>query len=465
MTTISVPFHGEGAGVGELTWGQKHIWTAMRDSGSSLSMSAIRALAEGARLDEFVDELRFFMSRFQPMRTRLCFPVDDGRLASFAGGDGGVMQEVYASGEALLEIVDIDAGTDAAKAAEALSQRHVDTPFDYANEWPLRMALVRQDGVLTHLVTTLCHIAADATGAFAMFMDLLRRDPVTGEPGGPVAGLQPLELARMQREPAARRQSDAALRHWEEVLRTMAPRRFADPVDRGEPRYRQLGYTSPAMHLGLRVLGARLRLDAAPMLLAAFAIALTRVNGRNPVVAQLIGSNRFRPGFAEIVSPVNQTGLCSLFVADMTIAEAMLVTKRRSITAYKYAYYDPDDLDVLLARVRRERGDLDRSVVYNDRRPPGPPPDPGGPVPSEAEIRAVADAGVLRWERLDQFKGKLMLNVNNEPDTVDLMAQADTRYLSTEDIDALLRGVESVVIEATLDPSAPTGVGPGPVTS
>jgi len=58
-----------------------------------------------------------------------------------------------------------------------------------------------------------------------------------------------------------------------------------------------------------------------------------------------------------------------------------------------------------------------------------------------------------------------MLNVNNEPDTVDLMAQADTRYLSTEDIDALLRGVESVVIEATLDPSAPTGVGPGPVTS
>jgi len=454
MTAISVPFHGEGAGVGELTWGQKHIWTAMRDSGSSLSMSAIRPLPEGARVDEFVDELRFFMSRFQPMRTRLVFPPD-----------GGTLQEVYASGEARLEIVDIDAGTDAAKTAETLSQRHVDTPFDYAHEWPLRMALVRQDGVLTHLVTTLCHIAADATGAFAMFMDLLRRDPETGEPAGPVAGLQPLELARTQREPAARRQSDAALRHWEDLLRTMEPKRLADPVDRGEPRFRQVGYTSPATHLGLRLLGERLRLDAAPMLLAAFAIALARVTGRNPVVTQLIGSNRFRPGFAEIVSPVNQTGLCSLDVAGITIAEAMLLTKRRSITAYKYAYYDPDDLDELLARVRRDRGDLDRSVVYNDRRPPGPPPDPGGPVPSEAEIRAVADAGVLRWERLDQFKGKLMLNVNNEPDTVDLMAHADTRYLSTEDIDALLRGVESVVIEATLDPSAPTGVGPGPVTS
>jgi hypothetical protein len=239
----------------------------------------------------------------------------------------------------------------------------------------------------------------------------------------------------------------------------MEPSRFGEPVDRGEPRYWQVGFTSPTMHLGLRLLGERLRLDAAPMLLGSFAIALARITGRNPVVPQLIASNRFRPGFAEIVSPVNQTGLCSLDVAGITIAEAMLRTKRRSITAYKYAYYDPDDLDELLARVRRERGDLERTLVYNDRRPMTPPA-LTGPAPTEAEVLEAQSAASLRWEKpLEQFNGALMLNVNNEPDTVDLMAQADTRHLSTSDIEAFLRGMESVVLEAVLDPLAPTRVG------
>src|SRR5688572_22962176 len=104
---ILVPFTGEGSGVDVLTWGQEHIWGSMLETGSSLAMSAIRPLNDGATVDEFVSELRFYMSRFQTMRTRLR-NVANGRT----------LQVVSDSGEVALDIVDAGPDADAAKVAD-----------------------------------------------------------------------------------------------------------------------------------------------------------------------------------------------------------------------------------------------------------------------------------------------------------------------------------------------------------
>ena len=121
----------------------------------------------------------------------------------------------------------VEAGDrDPAELAEAIKQRFCEHNFDYAEEWPIRQAIVTQHGVVTHCPTVYLHTAIDAGGLAALLVDLFARDPVTGEPTGPVTALQPMEQARRQRTPAVRRHSTASLKHLERVMRTVRPERF-----------------------------------------------------------------------------------------------------------------------------------------------------------------------------------------------------------------------------------------------
>jgi hypothetical protein len=438
---VLVPFEGEGSGVGELTWGQQHIWGAIRALGSPMNMCAVRTLAEGATVDEFVGELRFYLSRFQAMRTRLRFEPD-----------GRALQVVVSSGQAVLDIQDTDSGTDPAEFAARIAEREEGAAFDHTTEFPIRMTLVRRQGVLTHLVTTLSHLATDREGGFAMYRDLLDRDPGTGHVATPVR-LHPLELAARQRTPAARRQSDAALTYWANQLRTVPARRFGDPVDHGGPRYWRVQTVSPSIQLAIRAIASRLRVDVAAVLLAMYAIALDRVTGNHPSVIQLLVSNRFRPGLADIVSNISQSGLCVVDVSGVTVDEAVVRTWRASINAYKNAYFDLNGWKDLLAGAARERGDHDFGYYYNDRSSHGQDPDR---VPTPADVDAARSRdSAPRWTRLDYFNERLMLTVDDAPDGLALMVQADTHYVPKADLAALVTGMAAVAVAAAFDPTVP----------
>ena len=51
----------QGAGCAPLTWGQQHIWKAMVDTDSSLGLGAVVPVTDGRTVEDFADELRFFM--------------------------------------------------------------------------------------------------------------------------------------------------------------------------------------------------------------------------------------------------------------------------------------------------------------------------------------------------------------------------------------------------------------------
>jgi hypothetical protein len=102
-------------------------------------------------------------------------------------------------------------------------------------------------------------------------------DEVTRREPAPVAGLQPLEQVRRQRSPAGQRQNEAALRYWRRQLRTIPARTVPESDDRCEPRYREGLLHSPAMHLALRAIVAREGVDPAAVLLAVFAVAVSRL--------------------------------------------------------------------------------------------------------------------------------------------------------------------------------------------
>jgi hypothetical protein len=387
--------------------------------------------------------LRFIVSRHQALRTRLRFTPD-----------GTPQQEVAASGEVALEIVDVDAGDDVDAAAEDLRRRYEFTPFDYPNEWPVRMGVIRRDGVLTHLVVQYCHLAVDGSGIDAITRDLTN----LGRPEAPVAGLTPLELAAQQRTPAGSRQSRKALRYWEETVRSIPAQRLGTSDDPREPRFWDLIHRSPAMHLAMRSIAHRTRCGVGNVLLAAYAVALARHTGRTPSVAQVLVGNRFRPGCADSVSHLTQPGICVIDVADTTFDEVVQRAWKSATNAYMHGYFDTMAQEEMLARVARDRGEFDISCFVNDRRNPADL-ETLGPPPTEAELQASLPLSESWWERkLDTFDGTLYVTVDSAPDAVDVSICADTHRCGPAQIEALAREMEAVTVEAAFDGAAPTGV-------
>ncbi|HEU5356552.1 MAG TPA: condensation domain-containing protein [Actinocrinis sp.] len=446
---LMVPFAGEGSGVDELTWGQQHIWNAMQDLGSPMNMCAVRELPAGARVEEFADELRFYASRFQSMRTRLQYVP--GALPK---------QEVVSAGEIPLEIVDVSPHDDPAQVAEKLAAWQEDTPFDYEREFPIKMTLIRQDGALTHLVMTLSHFATDAVGAMTMYNDYTSRDPRTGL-AATAPAMHPLELTAQQRTPSALRQSEASLRYWDGLLRAISMRRFPDPVEPapGSGRYGQVRMNSPAMLLALRAIGNRLGTDVSTALLGVVAVGVARVTGINPVVAQMMVSNRFRPGFAEMVSNVSQAGLFVVDLADISVAEAILRSRQASMKAYKHAYFDFARWKDLVAQVNRDRGAVvDLKCYYNDR-PSQHRTDPAGAPVTVAEIEAaLPSTSVPLWSELPFFNERLMVTIDDVPGAIGLIVLADTAYVPRSRMEELARELESIAVEAARDPELSTAV-------
>ncbi|MEV7217562.1 condensation domain-containing protein [Kitasatospora cineracea] len=442
---VAVAFAGlDGAGTEPLTWGQWSLWEAMVRHGSWMPLGGARPLAPGTTVQDVADELRHLVTRYPSMRTRLRFD---------AGPEP--RQEVAGAGEVLLEVHDAPDGADPAATAAAVAAHHRHAPFDPAAHWPVRMAVVRHRGTPTHLVAVICHLATDAAGARTMLREVAARE------SAPPLGLQPLEQARWQRSPAGRLQDDRAHRHHERLLAAIAPRPLPAAPPPPGPRYRTAELRTRALRPALRAVAGRTGATPTTVLLALYATALARATAVNPVVVRPMVGNRFRPGLADVVCMLSQLGLCTLDLAGATLDEAVDRTRRATLGAYKYGYYDPRRFAALLDRATRERPGLDISCVFNDRRDESPDQAGGAPAPTGEQLRAARTGTAFRWAgHTDRPSERLFLNVEDEPAGVLLSFTADVRLLPPERFEPLLRDVEGLAVTAALDGTAPTGVPP-----
>ncbi|MEN3359410.1 MAG: hypothetical protein V7637_3392 [Mycobacteriales bacterium] len=445
---LLVPFAGGGSGTGALSWGQQEMWGAIQRMGSSLALGGVSPLPAGMTVEMSAAVLSFILGRHPSLRTRV-------RI----GPGGRAEQVVAAAGEAPLEIVETG-DADPAGAAEAIEARYHDEEFDYTDEWPVRMAVLRHRGALTHTVAMYCHLALDGEGLAALIADLSTMDFRTGRSDRPVTGLPPLEQARWQASPPGQRRSEVSLRHWERLLRGIPPGRFGTAPAPGGPRYAEVEYRSPATDRAVRLIAARTGLDTSPVLLAAFAVALARVSGQNPSVAQVVVSNRFRPGLAGSISTVSHPGLCVVDVAGVSFDEAVGRARLASLSASKNAYYDPLRKIELLDRVGRERGaEMDIACFYNDRRAPARR-EVTGPPPTRAEVEAALPDSTVGWRDVpvDPASERFFLHLNDVDGAVDIRLSADTRYLPATGVEACAREMEAIAVRAALDPAARTGI-------
>lgn len=436
---VDVAFAGDGAGVEELTWGQRAAWGSMRLSGAVEWAGGTMPLTDGQTVEEIARLLAFIMGRHQSLRTRF-------RI----GPDGEPRQVLAASGVVTFEVVEAG-GEEPAVVAEAIRARYETEPFDLAEDWPVRMAVVCRDGVAAHFVALYSHLVIDGYGFEALGADLANFDRATGRARAPVTGVQPLELARQQRGRAARRQQAASLRHWERQLREVAPERFpARPVAQS-PRYWEASYSSPALAIALDAVAARARVHSGAVLLAAYAVMLARLSGRPRSVVRTLVSNRFRPGFRDAVTGLAQSALCVIDTAG-AFDEVVARTFATQMSAGMYAYYDPRELWALIERIGRERGaDFDLLCYFNDRR-------------RSFAQSAARDSGIdtlsatlsnsrLRWgKKSDDPDATCYLHVNPVPDVIDLTLRVDTLRIAPAGIVGCLRGIERLVVAEALRP-------------
>jgi hypothetical protein len=440
--TVVVQFAGDGSGIAELSWGQAEIWAVLQAKGSSLPMGGARALPPGRTVADVAAGLSFIMSRHQALRTKLRF-----------GPDGQTQQVVHASGAITLEVV--DAGdSDQGEVAAAVAAGYKARKYDYEHEWPLRMAVITHHGNATHVAQMICHIALDAFGLAALYDDFDHRDERTG----PMTAMQPMEQASRQRGPSGRRAHEASMRYFERLAASMPDHQFTASADPRQPRFWQVTLDSPAGDRAAKMLAARLGVSTSPVLLAAFAVALASVSVSRRVAVHLVVSNRFRPGFANSVSPLMQTCL-GVIETEGPFEEVVRRAWQSAVGAYKHAYYDPAGRSEVTKRLTAERGaEPDWSVVFNDRRvlsrelPATAPTVDGAP-----SLRDELARSTLTWgDRNDQPQQIVFLDIYDAADTLRCEVFADTHFVSPADIERLLRGIETVMVDAALADGATT---------
>jgi len=128
------------------------------------------------------------------------------------------------------------------------------------------------------------------------------------------------------------------------------------------------------------------------------------------------------------------------------------------------AYYDPDDLMQVMARLDAERGypamvtcrvNDQRAMVMREQELPA-----GGEVTQDL-VRQRREQTSLTWlGPRENMHEQANILIENRPDVVSLHMLWDRWSLTDGQVEALLRGVEEVAIEAAFDPAAPTKVSP-----
>ncbi|MEZ0066057.1 hypothetical protein ABIA32_002066 [Streptacidiphilus sp. MAP12-20] len=415
---FAAPDHGSAA----LTWGQRAIWEAIRNTapddhyfnfGRVLKVPGRRGTAE------ILAALAELPVLHGSLRTRL----------DLGGTEPRQRLEQHGTLPVLLTEGDPD------QVLAALTAER----FDYEAEWPLRIALVRQGEQVTHVVLAFCHLAADGLGSEIAVRDL-RMLILRGRPGGAPAP-RPLDLADWQESAEGRRVARRAAELWEAVPPgVMFDGEAGTPA---EPPIWRAQLVSPALDLAARRIAAAHRTTTSTVLLAATAALVGRATGRERCTILPIVNNRFRRDTARLVSTLSQEGAFSLDGVDRPFGELLHAADAAALRAYRSAFHDPRD---------RAAGAWTQPLCcFNDMRFADPGPSVGDP----AAIRAALGASELSWP-LSQSKlnCRICVHVSTSPEgSLELSLTADTAYLSRAAMEQSLRELESLVVAEGLRPS------------
>jgi len=443
---VLVPFSGEQTGTAPLTWGQRAVWQDMRTAGRSMCLAEVSRPPAGATVEHIMARFADLIGRHPVLRTRL---EDEA--------PGGPLQVVHGSGQAVADVLTLpdDATTeDVEQYASSLHHAQEAARIDPYRDWPVQLAVIRHRGSVPYRVFTVSRLVVDSIA-----LGMLRHDLNSAGPPGRSDAMSLLDLARRERTDPLRRVSDRAMRYWERQLRSAHPQAFGgrgDPQGRAGHRYRYGVLSSPAAGLAMLAIGQRTGTDTARVLHAVIATAIARATGSSPLTTKITVSNRFRPGYAQIIGPLSQDSVVTLDIAGAGIDAVIAQAGRAILAAGVYGYYDPQQLDEVRARIATERGyPAGITWVINDTRTARLDDVAGTASPgavTKEQIARKRPETFLAWEEKTLgFAGPAQISVFDHPGTLWAEAVLETALFPREQAEALLRGIEEVAVEAAVD--------------
>ena len=126
------------------------------------------------------------------------------------------------------------------------------------------------------------------------------------------------------------------------------------------------------------------------------------------------------------------------------------------------AYYDPDELSEVMARLDTERGyrasvtcrvNDQRAMIMRAEEEAGL-----GEVTTELLAQRLAETSLTWLGPRENMHEQANILIENRSDVLSLHMMWDRWSLTDGQVEALLRGVEKVAVEAAFDPAAPTRV-------
>jgi hypothetical protein len=467
MDELEVEFQADTGGTFPMTWGQQGIWAPIRlfgDGSSFFNLPVVVDLpGDVAAADQaaVAGALGRLVVRNQALRTH------------FLDGPDGPVQEIARSGTFLVRLEESTTGDSRARAHElaaALASAH----FDHDAEWAIRIALVSVGQVPRHVVFVVSHVLADGGGLQALIDDLFALLRAPSADGEPAIRWQPADQVLREQSRQGVRRNQAAVGYWRKQLERIPPSRFSFPPGPAAlPRFQELRLESRALTVAAARLAAACRVSVPAAVLTGAALALAAVSGQATCVLKVIVSNRFDRDTRGLVAPMAQEGLLAVDYPSGTVAEAVRATSKAAQAAYFYGYYDPAAIGDLLDAVAAQRQvEFDLTMFFNDQTAfiddafDMDQTAAHARLPEAETRKLLRDTVIAPAGTMDAHGPKVFLKAQSGADTCGLNLMADTAYLPPPTIEAVLRGIEAIIVEAAYrdvaiaEIPALTGLGP-----
>jgi hypothetical protein len=445
---LEVDFVAADDGTYPMTWGQRTIWKAISAYGDASSYFNIKLVVDlpadpAPGQATVVEAVRCLVERNQALRTH------------FRDGPEGPVQQIEQSGTFIIRV--FHSTLDSSRAcAQAVAAELAAVSFRYDTEWAVRIALVCAGPVPRHAVFVVSHVTADGGGCQALIEDLLALLRASSDGSGPAGRWQPTDQVLREHSRRGARRTQAATQYWRGRLQRIPPSMFDFlPVPAAESRFQQLRLSSRALAVAAARLAADCRVPVPSVLLAGAALALAALSGRATSVLQLISGNRLDPDMRSLVAPTSQNGLFVVEFPPGTVAEAVRATHKAAMAAHFYGHYDPAAVNDLLNELMIQRGvQFDLTAYFNDVSAFLDQADgldlrqaADAQITEDEAGRLLAESEIMVTGTWDTQDSKFFLRAE-AGDTCRLFLLGDTAYLPLPTIEAVLRGIETIVFKA-----------------
>ena len=447
-------FSGSSRPPQQLTWGQKWIWKSLSQQAPNyqhLNVERVIEAPPGCDLDDVVGAIGQLLERHEALRTRFWLDADNTPR-----------QAVTVSGEIPVEVYDT-ATAQVDETVDEVVERLTAMPFTIP-ELPVRAAVVTCGGTPRRLVLSKLHLAADSRSSKILAGDLVQyiRARSLSDPKQPDGRLiHPIERVAYENSPAGELVSRNSLRRWREQV-TRFPKHAlptGSSVSRGSV-CEEIAMESSAFFWASRVLAARHGVTPWAVPLGLTAMLLSRMTGNSTCGMLLFCHNRIDDDSNRVSGTMVQDSPVTVPTAGYDLRAILRTAWKSAVFATRNGQYDPDRLPDLVRTISEDTGippDLSCSVNLNF-----PSADQRDPLACDSE--AVTEAAAIR--RLTEetrivSRGsfareqmRFFLSAFEDPSARTVVQlRADSSVLPKKHIEAFLRDLEWLAVEAVRDDS------------